>query len=58
VKERYSSYETTEYGHKIRNGTATLPELAAIAEGLGAPALPGSGRQEELQSIVNQILFG
>jgi len=57
LKERYSSYETTEYGRKIRNGTATLAELAGIAEGLGAPALPGSGRQEELQSIVNQILF-
>ena len=58
VKERYSSYETTEYGKKIRNGTATLAELFAVAENLGAPALPGSGRQEELQSIVNQILFG
>jgi len=58
VKERYSSYENTEYGRSIRNGTATLAELAGVAEGLGAPALPGSGRQEELQSIVNQILFG
>ncbi|MCL2493578.1 MAG: xylose isomerase [Clostridiales bacterium] len=58
VKERYASYETTEYGRKIRNGTATLEELAGIAEGLGAPALPGSGRQEELESIVNQVLFG
>jgi xylose isomerase len=58
VKERYSSYGMTEYGRKIRNGTATLAELSGIAEGLGAPALPGSGRQEELQGIVNQILFG
>jgi len=58
IKERYSSYENTEYGRKIRNGTATLAELAGIAEGLGAPELPGSGRQEELQSIVNQIMFG
>ena len=58
VKERYSSYDSTDYGRKIRNGTATLAELAGIAEGMGAPALPGSGRQEELQSIVNQILFG
>ncbi|GHU67410.1 xylose isomerase [Clostridia bacterium] len=58
VKDRYASYETTEYGRKIRNGSATLTELAAVAEGLGTPALPGSGRQEELQSIVNQVLFG
>ena len=58
IEERYSSYKTTEYGKKIRNGTATLAELAGIADGLGAPALPGSGRQEELQSILNQILFG
>jgi len=58
IKERYSSYEKTDYGRKIRNGEATLAELAGIAEGLGAPALPGSGRQEELQNIVNQVLFG
>jgi len=58
IKERYSSFENTEHGRKIRNGTATLEELSGIAEGLGAPELPGSGRQEELQSIVNQVLFG
>ena len=58
IKERYASYETTEYGRKIRGGAATLAELSAVAEGLGAPALPGSGRQEELESIVNQVLFG
>ncbi|MDR3364974.1 MAG: xylose isomerase [Clostridiales Family XIII bacterium] len=58
VKERYASYETTEYGRAIRSGTATLAGLAEVAGGLGAPALPGSGRQEELESIVNQILFG
>jgi len=58
IKERYASYENTDHGRKIRGGTATLAELADIAEGLGAPALPGSGRQEELESIVNQVLFG
>ena len=58
LKERYSSYNGTDHGRKIRSGTATLEELAGVAEGLGAPALPGSGRQEELESIVNQILFG
>ena len=31
--------------------------LAAYAEELGAPALPSSGRQEYLNSVVNTILF-
>ena len=44
-------------GAKIRSGEATLEELAAYAEAMGAPALPGSGRQEYLESIVNNILF-
>jgi len=25
---------------------------------LGAPALPGSGRQEYLETVINSILFG
>ena len=32
--------------------------LAAYADRLGAPALPGSGKQEVLQSIVNGVLYG
>ena len=42
---------------KIRTGNTTLAELAAYAEEMGAPELPGSGRQEYLESVVNQILF-
>ena len=34
-----------------------LEELAAYADQLGAPDLPGSGRQEYLESVVNQVLF-
>ena len=45
-------------GAKIRSGEATLEELAAHAEEMGAPELPGSGRQEYLESIVNQVMFG
>ncbi len=56
VKERYASYETG-IGAKIRSGETNLAELAAYAESLGAPALPGSGRQEYLESIVNQVLY-
>jgi xylose isomerase len=57
VKERYSSY-SSGIGAKIRSGETTLAELAARAAELKAPALPGSGRQERLESIVNQVLFG
>ncbi len=56
IKERYASFEG-ELGQKIRGGKANLAELAAIAEINGAPALPGSGRQEYLESILNNIMF-
>ena len=55
VKERYASFETG-IGAKIRAGETSLAELAAIAEEMGAPALPGSGRQEYLQSVLNQLM--
>ena len=57
IEERYASYKTG-IGAKIRSGEATLEELAAYAENMGKPELPGSGRQEYLESVVNNILFG
>ncbi|MDR1598666.1 MAG: xylose isomerase [Oscillospiraceae bacterium] len=57
VKDRYASFDSG-LGRKIRSGEATLAELAAIAEANGAPALPGSGRQEYLESVFNSVLFG
>ena len=57
-KERYSSYYNTEIGQKILKGETSLEELAAYAEELGNAKLPGSGRQEMLESIVNSVLFG
>ena len=57
VEERYASFRTG-IGADIVSGKATLESLSAYAESLGDPALPGSGRQERLESIVNQILFG
>ena len=57
IKDRYASYESG-IGAKIVAGETTLAELAAYADTLGAPALPGSGKQERLEGIVNQILFG
>lgn len=57
VKQRYASYGQSELGRKVLAKTATLKELAARADSLGAPELPSSGRQEYLQSVINSILF-
>ena len=56
VKNRYASFET-ELGKKIRNGETTLEELADIAAELKRPENPGSGSQEYLESIMNNILL-
>ena len=56
VKERYASYDSG-IGLKIREGSATLEECAAHAAALKKPEDPGSGRQEYLEGIVNNILF-
>lgn len=56
VRQRYSSYESG-IGKKIRDGNTSLADLSAYAEMLGKPELPGSGRQEYLQAVMNQILF-
>ena len=47
----------TEIILKYTAGEATLEELAGYAENMGAPDMPGSGRQEYLESVVNNILF-
>lgn len=57
VEERYASFKSG-IGAKIVKGETNLVELAEYAEKLGAPELPGSGRQEYLESIINSILFG
>ncbi len=56
VQDRYASFYNG-IGKTILDGSATLASLACYAESLGAPAMPDSGRQEYLQSIVNNILF-
>ncbi len=56
VKERYASYNSG-IGQKIREGNITLEECAAHAAALRKPQDPGSGRQEYLEGIVNNILF-
>jgi xylose isomerase len=57
LKDRYASWNTG-IGAKIRDGETGLAELAAYAEKLGKPALPGSGRLEYLESAMNNVLFG
>ena len=57
IKARYASFGG-ELGAGIRSGKTNLVELAEIAEAMGAPALPASGGQEQLESIVNSIMFG
>ena len=56
VEKRYASFKEG-IGAKIVSGDTTLEELAAYAEEMGAPELPMSGRQEYLQSVVNEIMF-
>jgi xylose isomerase len=56
IQQRYSSFKQG-IGVRISNGEATLQECAAHALALGKAELPGSGRQEYLQSVVNEILF-
>jgi xylose isomerase len=57
IAERYASYKAG-IGARIASGEATLEECAAKAASGKAPALPGSGRQEYLESVVNSVLFG
>ena len=56
VKAKYSSFDEG-IGKKIRDKATTLAELAAYAEAKGVPADPGSGEQEYLESVVNQVMF-
>ncbi len=57
VKERYASYQTG-IGADIVSGKADLASLAAYALSLGTVETKQSGKQEYLESVVNDILFG
>ncbi len=56
VKERYASY-TTGIGADIVNGNATLEKLSEYALANKNLNTKVSGRQEYLESIVNDIIF-
>lgn len=57
VEERYSSYNSG-IGKKIVDGTATMQELEAYALKMGDVTTNISGRQEYLESVVNQVMLG
>jgi len=54
--ERYKSY-SSGIGAEIAAGKATLPQLEEYALSLGEVTGNTSGRQEYLESVVNEILF-
>ncbi|MCL2841104.1 MAG: xylose isomerase [Defluviitaleaceae bacterium] len=57
VEERYASFKTG-IGADIISGKAGLAELEAYALGLGDITTNKSGRQEYLESLLNQIIIG
>ena len=57
VAERYAGYQTG-IGKRIADRTATIEELEAYALDKGEVAYPASGRQEYLENVLNEILFG
>lgn len=56
VKERYASYNDG-IGKKIVDGTTSLKELHNYALGLTNVEVP-SGRQEYLEAVLNEVMFG
>lgn len=57
VEERYASYRSG-IGKRIVDGTVTLQELEAYALKMGDVKTNTSGRQEYLESVMNQVMFG
>ena len=57
VEQRYASYKEG-IGARIASGEATLEECAANAIAAQAPKLPGSGKQEYLESVVKGVRVG
>ncbi len=56
IEEKYSSYKSG-IGKKIIDNNTNLEELSDYALKMKKPELPGSGRQEYLQAIVNSLLL-
>ena len=57
VNQRYASY-SHGIGKKIVDGTATMTELEKYALDMGDVTSNISGRQEYLENVMNEIMFG
>ena len=57
VRARYASYGSG-IGKKIIDGSATMAELEAYALNMGDVSTNISGRQEYLETTLNEIMFG
>lgn len=57
VKRRYQSYESG-IGARIKAGSATMAELEQYALAMGEVTTNQSGRQEYLEHVMNEIMFG
>jgi xylose isomerase len=57
IRERYAGYRDSEMGRKILERKTSLPELEEWARSNGEPKRV-SGRQEALENIVNDYLYG
>ena len=56
VKDRYAGYNSG-IGKKISEGSTDFEELSSYALKSAEPAVE-SGRQEYLENVMNEILFG
>lgn len=56
VNEKYSSFQEG-IGKKIRDKSTTLQECSDYALKMKKPELPGSGSQEYLEAVLNNVLF-
>ncbi len=57
VEKKYASYKTG-IGAKIRANEVSLEDLAAYAADMKDCNNPGSGKQEYLEAVMNQVMFG
>ena len=55
--ERYAGW-SDKLGTQILNGELSLDELEQVVEQRGLDPRPSSGRQERLENIVNQRIWG
>ncbi len=56
VTDRYKKFDS-DLGKKIRSGNTTLEELSNRACEMKSVDIPASGRQEYLESIINNVMF-